>query len=350
MNAFERICLYFVRAWQHFYWSSLAHGAADLLILIFFAKEYWYLAAIILLGDIIRYATHGAWYCTKGHETSKRVNPSKTMNPADLFAGSKLLLAIALVICGMNKLSVIVCLGLYVVVFANTAETMRRILLTMQKHNPKWLEGTNGEIGLANWLSIIRISLSVILPHLFWAEPFGSWSMLIGVILLGESFISDALDGWVARKNNIETRAGRYLDPLGDKVLFIPLGIAFTLMTPRFGLVGNQAYFGPITFGCIVVAIARDILFFVWFFTMRKRTHLSMKAGWADKIRMVLICAWLGAMTLAYVFHSHSFMEGRQLMINASFVLVICVFAASIFSVISDINRMKKMRMMEFYS
>lgn len=341
MNGFERICLYFVRAVKHF-------RPILLLIIINLVTDIalitivnWYLISIIILGDIIRFACHGAWYCAPAHETAS-FNPARS-DAALYTATIKFSIMVTIIACvTYNVPAAVTCLLFYCVTFVNTRETMRRILLTMNKHNDSWLAGTDGRIGLANECSIERIVIAVVLPHLFWARPFGKWNLIAEILLLGACFISDAIDGWIARRYGTETRAGRYLDPLGDKILFVPLGITLTLMASRFNLEGNRASFTVITLVCIAIAIIRDILFFIWFFTMRRRNELGMKAGIVDKLRMITICAWLGAMALAYAAHSMSKDGMTTLMIEISFILVLIVAIVSIASVYVDIGRMKR--------
>lgn len=77
-------------------------------------------------------------------------------------------------------------------------------------------------LNLADWFSIYRV---VAVPA------------ILGVILLGErtiagwllfvSFLTDALDGWIARTWNIETKRGARFDSIGD---------ALTFLTGIFGL------------------------------------------------------------------------------------------------------------------
>ena len=360
MNSFERICLYYVRAFKRYQpivLSLVFNTVLDveaLIIAIFISNRYLYPVIIIVLGDLIKLAAYGAWHCAPAHNKKSSQNPATSedmYNPILI----KAICLIPMLICAYNSFGdraginiAIASTFCYVAVFANTMDTMRRILLTMYRHNESWLAGTEGNIGLANWFSIIRIAAAVILPHLFLTRPYGRWSLVAEIVTLGICIITDAIDGRVARKNHSETRAGRYLDPLGDKVLFVPLSIVFALMSFGFNLDGNQACFGAITVCCTTVATVRDVLFFIWFFTLRKRIRTSIKAGFVDKVRMVLICAWLGAMALAFTFQDLGRESASLLMVKISFVLVILVAVISILSIYTDTRRIRKQKMMDY--
>ena len=77
---------------------------------------------------------------------------------------------------------------------------------------------------IANVITFTRI-LGVVL--IFWMTPYRSsywlfWAVSIYAVIC----VTDFLDGWIARKLNIESDIGKILDPLADKILvlvFLPL-------------------------------------------------------------------------------------------------------------------------------
>ena len=347
MNAFERIILYYSRAIKH--WNALwfFHIFADTLLVIF-ARDYWYLVSIIVLGDLIRLAANGAWYCAKKHDTAKR-NPAKDVIIYALLPWKSGTASFAAVMAASDSIAVVSTI-LYILVAFNTIETIRRVLLVMQKFDATWLKNTEGKIGIANWLSISRIGASIVLPHLFWVRPYGGWNATVELVLLGICFATDAIDGRIARKCHMETRAGRYLDPLGDKVLFVPLAIAFALMTGRFGFTGTKACYGVVTIVCAFIAIVRDILFFIWFFTWRKKGPQGMRAGNTDKVRMVAICLWLGAMAIAYAADELENAASASRFAGYGFFLVMAVAVISFISLFVDIKRFNKAKKETIYT
>jgi cardiolipin synthase len=67
---------------------------------------------------------------------------------------------------------------------------------------------------LPNLFSAARLILA---PYIFWLM----WHREYGVVLIWFllSGITDGLDGWIARRWNVQSRLGAMLDPIGDKLL-----------------------------------------------------------------------------------------------------------------------------------
>ena len=343
MNRLEKLSLYFLRAIKHARILGLLAHIVTLLVAICFVRDYWYFVAVLALGDLVRLLADGAWYSTPKHDAAPS-NPAKSTTAAMVAIG-KVCCTLLLVVAGRTDTpGYVICLFFCLLVFVNSMEAMRRLLLTMQKFDASWLRGAGNQIGVANWLGVIRISIAVLLPYIFWAEPFGRANLYFEMVLLGECFITDALDGFIARHGHTETRAGRYLDPLADKVLFVPLAITLALMAGRFELSERQSIFGFLTIACVFIAVIRDVLFFIWFFTLRKRGPRGMRAGIVDKIRMILVCIWLGAITVAHVFNSVGNAILTNRFVSLSAVLIMLVAVVSVLSIFVDANRINKQR------
>lgn len=74
-------------------------------------------------------------------------------------------------------------------------------------------------MNLANKLTLIRVILvPFFLLFMYIDVPC---HFLIALIIFIAASITDALDGHIARKNNLITNFGKFLDPLADKVLVV---------------------------------------------------------------------------------------------------------------------------------
>ena len=83
---------------------------------------------------------------------------------------------------------------------------------------------------LPNSITVGRIAVIPIVIWMLWDEPtlyehFTAWFLFVGAML------TDILDGWLARRMNLVSPMGAYLDPMADKlmvttvlVMLIPIG------------------------------------------------------------------------------------------------------------------------------
>ena len=72
------------------------------------------------------------------------------------------------------------------------------------------------ELNVPNVLTVIRILLIPVLVALLLSE-FSSDSLAAAVFILAS--LTDAVDGWLARRHKSETNFGKLMDPLADKLL-----------------------------------------------------------------------------------------------------------------------------------
>jgi len=98
---------------------------------------------------------------------------------------------------------------------------------------------------LPNIITLMRIS---VVPFLFilLTEPGEFWSLILA-ILFAMASITDMLDGYLARKYNMITTMGKFLDPLADKLI---VNTAMILMIP----------IGRIPAWIVAVTIIRDLI------------------------------------------------------------------------------------------
>ena len=70
---------------------------------------------------------------------------------------------------------------------------------------------------LPNWITVARMLLVPVFLVLASARGSAAAAGAFGVFLVAS--LSDTLDGYLARRNGVESRAGQFLDPLADKLL-----------------------------------------------------------------------------------------------------------------------------------
>ena len=81
---------------------------------------------------------------------------------------------------------------------------------------------------LPNLLTLFRIFLTPVFIVCLFEDFNGAqlWALIIFII----ASITDAYDGYYARKNDMVTDTGRFLDPLADKILVSSAFISFAIM------------------------------------------------------------------------------------------------------------------------
>lgn len=92
-------------------------------------------------------------------------------------------------------------------------------------------------MNLPNKLTISRIilipfMLFFMLPIPFemftkWNEFVSSYGMIVALLIFSIAAYTDHLDGAIARKNNLVTNLGKFLDPIADKLLILSAFTAF---------------------------------------------------------------------------------------------------------------------------
>ena len=141
-------------------------------------------------------------------------------------------------------------------------------------------------LNLPNQLTAGRFVLALVLFGLIAVQAWG-WCLAVFAV----AAFTDWLDGYLARKQNLTSTLGRILDPLVDKVLMC--GVYICLL-PQ-----GQAE-GWLTPWMVNVVVARELLI------TGLRGYLEslgarFGADWLGKLKMVLQCAALIAVFVAFL-------------------------------------------------
>jgi len=106
-------------------------------------------------------------------------------------------------------------------------------------------EGSGGRGGGLSIPNLITLGRILLVPVVVWAIASGE--MRFAFLLFLVAAISDAVDGFLAKRFGMTTELGAYLDPLADKVLIV--SIYLTL-----GFAGN------IPRWIVILVVSRDIM------------------------------------------------------------------------------------------
>jgi cardiolipin synthase (CMP-forming) len=99
-------------------------------------------------------------------------------------------------------------------------------------------------MGLANWLTIVRILL---VPVLVICVVYNRALLAFGTFAVAG--VTDMMDGYIARTRGSKTRLGAFLDPLADKLLLTASFVTLTYKYPKV-----------LPFWLTVIVLSRDLL------------------------------------------------------------------------------------------
>jgi CDP-diacylglycerol--glycerol-3-phosphate 3-phosphatidyltransferase len=111
--------------------------------------------------------------------------------------------------------------------------------ITAEKHRSRVLT-------IPNLLTLFRIVVTPLFFILFYYFPTKVFSLLASLLFVTASF-TDFLDGYIARRWNLESSLGKFLDPLADKLL---VAVALIMLIPL----------GRVPSWMVAVIIGREIL------------------------------------------------------------------------------------------
>jgi CDP-diacylglycerol--glycerol-3-phosphate 3-phosphatidyltransferase len=133
------------------------------------------------------------------------------------------------------------------------------------------------KLTVPNQLTILRIILTPIFLYFFAQELFQS--KLIGTIVFLIASATDWYDGFIARRFNIITRWGQFMDPLADKILISSALFIF-------------AYLGYLYWWMVIIIILRDFtitLLRIYALQRGKSIVTSVLAKWKTFLQMTVV-------------------------------------------------------------
>ncbi len=119
---------------------------------------------------------------------------------------------------------------------------------------------------IPNILSFFRIVLIVPFVYFFLEKNY-----VLAAVMLILSGLSDACDGFIARKFNQVTELGKMLDPIADKLTLIAIMVCITI-------------FSPIVLPVMIVLILKDVIMIIGGSRLVKTGIAPPAAKWYGKL------------------------------------------------------------------
>jgi cardiolipin synthase len=129
--------------------------------------------------------------------------------------------------------------------------------------------------------NLITLGRVIIIPIIFWLLVSGQTR---GAFLLFVfAGITDAVDGWLAKRWNMQTELGAYLDPMADKLLIVSIYVALGVA-------------GQLPSWLVIAVVSRDILIVLgvllcWIIgrPVEIQPHLISKANTASQLLLAAL-------------------------------------------------------------
>ena len=136
-------------------------------------------------------------------------------------------------------------------------------------------------MNLPNKLTVFR---TICIPFFvfFMLVRFVPCNYLIALIIFIIASLTDLFDGKIARKYNLVTNFGKFMDPLADKLLVCAALISLD------SLFVFKDYAGSVWFTvCVIIIISRE-LFISGFRILAADQNVVLAAGWWGKVKTTL--------------------------------------------------------------
>ena len=128
-------------------------------------------------------------------------------------------------------------------------------------------------MNLPNKLTVLRVILIpfFLIALMVEAIPYGKW-IAVGIFIIAS--LTDMLDGQIARKHNLITNFGKFMDPLADKLLVCSAMIALIELD-------------RIPAWVVIIIIAREFII-SGFRLVASDNGIVIAAGWWGKVKTVV--------------------------------------------------------------
>ena len=136
-------------------------------------------------------------------------------------------------------------------------------------------------MNLPNKLSIMRVimvpifMIAVVLPESVIPD---TWSRIIGAAIFILTALTDMLDGMIARRCNMITDFGKFIDPLADK---------FMVFGAMLAILYKYEYIRPVFLWVALIVIFRELAITSMRLIVSSNAGVVIAAAWLGKVKTV---------------------------------------------------------------
>ena len=137
------------------------------------------------------------------------------------------------------------------------------------------------QMNLPNKLTVLRLCLVPIFVVIMMVSD-AVWASAVGLVLFIVASLTDMLDGKIARKYNLVTDFGKFMDPLADK--FMVIGAMFVILYRSLSLYSDKL-FSNVFFWAFLIVIFRELAVTSMRMVVNNTDGIVIAAGWLGKVK-----------------------------------------------------------------
>jgi len=134
------------------------------------------------------------------------------------------------------------------------------------------------KLNLPNKLTVLRLAMVPVLMIVLLLPIDGIWPAVVGCAIFILTSLTDMLDGMIARRCNLITDFGKFLDPLADK--FLVFGAMLAILC-KYGDIR------PIFIWVVAIIIFRELAVTSMRLIANQKAGAVVAASWLGKIKTV---------------------------------------------------------------
>ena len=188
-------------------------------------------------------------------------------------------------------------------------------------------------MNLPNKLSLSRLLMIPLIVFFYLADfiPYGI-GKIVAIVIFIAAALTDMLDGKIARKHNLVTNLGKFLDPIADKIL---------TATVFFLILADGTL--PAPYGVIIVTIiiAREFMVSALRQLAANKGIVLAADKWGKAKTFVQMIALPLCMLLSYIY-TCGFNTPNWLVLTMQIVSFTFIGAATLLTIVSGVNYLVK--------
>ena len=186
------------------------------------------------------------------------------------------------------------------------------------------------KLNLPNKLTLARmIMVPFLMVFITFDFGLGVWSRLIAAFFFALASFTDFLDGYLARRDNLVTNFGKFMDPLADKLMVFVALISLCYVTGRDTLFADQAerIYGVCLLAVTVLVIFRELAVTSMRMVVTNTDGVVIAANWLGKVKTCVQILFILIAIIEPMF-DYEFLGGHA----ASYVAMIAMAVMTLWS------------------